>query len=242
MKLGLAQIRPKKGDITSNVARHKVFIEKAISLQASAIFFPELSLTGYEPKLAEKLACSPVDMGLNEFQEISERENITIGMGLPTKSESGILISMIIFQPRKTRSVYSKQELHADELPYFQEGTEQLILMVDGTTIAPAICYESLQPEHARKAYQLGADIYLASVAKSQKGIDKAMAHYPTIAKKYSMTVLMVNCVGYCDNFMSAGQSAAWTKQGKLAGYLDNKDDGLIIFDSESEEVVMQQV
>ena len=64
------------------------------------------------------------------------------------------------------------------------------------------------------------------------------MVHYPTIAKKYSMPVLMSNCVGFCDNFQSVGKSAVWTKQGILNGQLDDQSEGVLIFDTETEEVI----
>ncbi|ANF49138.1 hypothetical protein A0O34_00560 [Chryseobacterium glaciei] len=47
---------------------------------------------------------------------------------------------------------------------------------------------------------------------------DKAMIHYPEIAKKFSMPVLMSNCVGFCDNFQSVGKSSVRSKQGNLVG------------------------
>lgn len=108
---------------------------------------------------------------------------------------------------------------------------------IDNKKIAPAICYESLQPKHSENANKLGAEIYLASVAKSENGANKAMVHYPQIAKRYSMPVLMSNCIGFCDNFLGAGLSAVWTKQGQLAGQLDGRNEGLLIFDTETEEV-----
>ena len=46
-----------------------------------------------------------------------------------------------------------------------------------GHNLAPAICFESLQPEHAESAASSGADVYLASVAKSPIGVDKAYCH-----------------------------------------------------------------
>jgi predicted amidohydrolase len=52
------------------------------------------------------------------------------------------------------------------------------------------------------------------------------------------MPVLMANCVGFCDNFLSVGQSAVWTKDGKLVGQLDDKTQGILIFDTETEEIV----
>jgi len=241
MKICIAQIKPIKGDIAVNITKHKKLIELASSLKANSIFFPELSLTGYEPELAKELATSQDDERLEDFQKISDANTITIGLGIPTKSNTGIRISMIIFQPDKPGLTYSKQQLHADEFPYFENGLQQIILTVENKRIAPAICYESLQHDHADKAGKLGAEIYLASVAKSQNGIDKAMVHYPEVARKYSVPVLMSNCVGFCDNFMSVGFSSVWTNQGQLAGQLDHENEGLLIFDSETEEVIKRQ-
>ena len=215
MKISIAQISPIKGDILANVEKHKKLIEFACLQKAAAIFFPELSLTSYEPELAAALATNQDDIRFNDFQQVSNTNKITIGLGVPTKTKTGVNISMIIFQPDKPRQTYSKQQLHEDEFPYFVTGNRQVILTVDNKKIAPAICYESLQPEHAHKANELGADIYLASVAKSQNGINKAMIHYPEVAKNYSMPVLMSNCVGFCDNFNSVGNSAVWTKDRK---------------------------
>jgi predicted amidohydrolase len=80
----------------------------------------------------------------------------------------------------------------------------------------------------------------VASVVKSKNGIDKAMIHYLEIAKKFSMPVLMSNCVGFCDNFQSVGKSSVWSKQGNLVGQLDDKLEGILIFDTETEEVIEQ--
>ena len=240
MKVSVAQIRPTSGDIPANIETHKKLITLVISYKADAIFFPELSVTGYEPELSEALAINQDDKEFDQFQEISNKNNITIGLGMPTKTNSGIKISMLIFQPGISRQTYSKQQLHADEFPYFVHGNNQIILTVDNKKIAPAICYESLQTDHSENANELGAEIYVASVAKSQNGINKAMAHYPEIAKRFSMPVLMSNCVGFCDNFQSVGKSAVWTKQGNLIAQLDDKLEGILILDTETEKVVEQ--
>jgi predicted amidohydrolase len=237
MKICIAQTRPIKGNISANIEAHNRFIESALSFNAGAIFFPELSLTGYEPELAKELATNQNDIRLDVFQEISTKENIIIGLGAPTVNESQIRISMIIFEPNRPRRTYSKQLLHADEFPYFKNGSVQLVIETNDMCIAPAICYESLQSVHAENACKLGADVYLASVAKSANGIDKAFVHYPGIAKKYVIPVLMSNCLGFCDNFLSVGNSAVWTKDGNLAGQLDERSEGILIFDTETEEV-----
>ena len=238
MRIALAQMRPLKGDIPANISKHKKLINLAISLQANAIFFPELSLTSYEPELANDLSTDQEDSRLDDFQTISNENDIAIGLGLPTENNSGINISMIIFQPDQPRLTYSKQLLPADELPYFVIGNQQILLDIAGKKIAPAICFESLQLEHSQNAAKLGAEIYLTSVAKSQKGVDKALGIYPQIAREHSMLVLMANCVGFCDNFESVGQSAIWTEDGMLAGQLGDENEGLLVFDTETEEVI----
>lgn len=240
MKICVAQTKPIKGNISANIEAHIKLIELALTLNTDAIFFPELSLTGYEPELAKKLAIKQNDTCLAIFQELSDKNNIIIGLGLPTAKESIIRISMIIFEPNKPRQTYSKQQLHSDEFPYFDKDDEQLLIKCNDKNIAPAICYESLQPEHCQNALKLGANIYLASVAKPENGLEKAFNYYSAIAKQYTMPVLMANCVGFCDNFLSVGQSAVWTKEGRLVGQLDDKTEGILQFDTETEEVILK--
>jgi len=238
MKICIAQTKPIKGNVSANIEAHKKFIELALILNAEAIFFPELSLTGYEPELAKKLATNQNDNRLDIFQQICDNNQIIIGPGLPTASESHIRISMIIFEPNKPRQTYSKQQLHSDEFPYFENGVGQVIIKTKDKNIAPAICYESLQPTHSENAFKLGADVYLASVAKPANGVEKAFEHFSAVAKQYAMPVLMANCVGFCDNFLSVGNSAVWTKEGKLVGQLDDKTEGILIFDTETEGII----
>ena len=237
MKICLAQTQPIKGNVSANIEAHIRFIELALTLHAEAIFFPELSLTGYEPRLAKKLATNQNDVRLDIFQRISDKNNIIIGLGLPTIAELKIRISMIIFEPNKPRQTYSKQYLHSDEFPYFENGIGQVLIKIEDTHIAPAICYESLQPIHCENAFKMGANVYLASVAKPANGVEKAFMHYSKVAKQYEMPVLMSNCVGDCDDFLSVGKSAVWTKKGELVGQLDDKTEGILIFDSVTEEV-----
>ena len=133
---------------------------------------------------------------------------------------------------------YSKQRLHADELSWFSSGDEQLVIDAGGHRLAPAICFESLQREHAAAVADLGADTYLASVAKPHRSVVVAHQHYPAIAKRHSMIVLMANCVGPCDDFVAAGRSAAWTERGQLAAELSDRDEGMVLIDTTTGEAL----
>jgi hypothetical protein len=52
----------------------------------------------------------------------------------------------------------------------------------------------------------------------------------------------MSNCISYCDNFESVGNSSVWSKEGLLLAKLDSKKEGLIIFDTETEKIIEQTV
>src|SRR5690606_40479604 len=48
------------------------------------------------------------------------------------------------------------------------------------------------------------------------------------IAREYSMTVLMSNCIGIADGQRCAGQSSVWNNQGLLIDQLDDSHEGII--------------
>ncbi|MFI5131108.1 MAG: nitrilase-related carbon-nitrogen hydrolase, partial [Chitinophagales bacterium] len=77
MKICVAQTRPIKGDVKSNINAHRKLIDLAINNKANSIIFPELSLTGYEPELAKDLATDKDDNRFNDFQEISDSKHVT---------------------------------------------------------------------------------------------------------------------------------------------------------------------
>jgi len=146
--------------------------------------------------------------------------------------------SMVLFQPYKERELYSKKYLHSDEKKFFVSGQNLNNLKYKDTNIALAICYEISIPEHAEMAFQSGAQIYLSSVAKFVNGIDTASTRLSYIARKNSMTVAMSNCIGRFDGDECAGRTSIWNNQGFLAGQLGDKNEGILIFDTESEELI----
>ncbi len=231
LRIAAAQIRSAPGDIAANISKHCRAIQLAADQQVGLLSFPELSLTNYEPNFAKALALHFDDPRLEVFQELSNSRKITISVGLPISTNLGIQIGSLWFQPNQPRQCYSKQRLHVDETQTFVSGDRQLLFHFDRLPVAPAICFESLQPEHAQMAAQLGARVYLASVAKSSVGITKANTHYPCIARQYGMTVIMANGIGPSDNFVQAGSSGIWNSEGCCVLQLNQNDESLLWYD-----------
>ncbi|WPP50085.1 carbon-nitrogen hydrolase family protein [Catalinimonas niigatensis] len=242
MKICVAQTRPVKGNIQKNIEHHKQLIAIAVSCKADAIIFPELSLTGYEPGLAKALATHPDDFRFDDFQKISDIHHMTIGVGVPTKNNSGICISLLLFQPQCARQIYSKRYLHQDEEAFFVSGQNISDITVKQIPLALAICYEISVPQHREAAVSSGAKIYVASVAKFVSGIDKALDSLSEIARTSSMTVLMSNCVGASDGDICAGKTSIWNEKGLLLGQLDDTHEGILLLDTDAQEVVAKYV
>lgn len=234
MKICVAQIRPFKGNIEKNITSHLELIQFAAREQVSALFFPELSITGYEPELAKSLETNQNDKRFDVFQKMSDLNNITIGIGVPTVGVLKPLVSMVIFQPNKDRLTYSKQYLYKGEEQYFENGNTPCFIQINNHKIAPAICYESSVSEHSDAAISQSATIYIASVMTNLSGIQKKLSVLSGLAKKHRIIVLMSNFVGVSGGSQSAGKTSIWNQKGKLKGQMNSKDEGLLIYDTDT--------
>ena len=239
MKICVAQTRSVTGEVRKNIDKHKEFTGFAVSGGADIIVFPELSLTGYEPTLANKLATNEGDDRFRDLQYLSDNQKIIIAAGIPIKKEQGVMIGMIIFRPNQPQQTYFKQYLHPDEERYFIKGTYEPVL--SEYEIAMAICYEISVPLHAEQAHKNEARVYIASVAKTIAGIEKAIETLTETAKRYSMFVLLSNCVGECEGKEAGGTSSVWNNKGILLGQLDNINEGMLILDTTTQEVIVVQ-
>ncbi|MEM9024311.1 MAG: carbon-nitrogen hydrolase family protein, partial [Bacteroidota bacterium] len=132
MKLCAAQTKAFPGDIDRNITQHLGCVHAAIEHGAAAILFPELSISGYEPTLANALATTVDDARFAPFQDLSRAGNITIALGAPVQMDVGVGIGLFIYHPDKAPQVYLKQRLHADEDPFFVPGSGDLPFEVQG--------------------------------------------------------------------------------------------------------------
>jgi predicted amidohydrolase len=234
MKLALAQTKPVTGNVNANLVVHEQFIVNAVAHGADAIVFSELSLTGYEPTLAQALALTPMDFRLKIFQELSNQHTITIAVGAPLKTQADTIISLLIFQPGKSVLVYGKQYLHSDEEAWFVPGKNIQPILIKGCRVQLAICYELSVEEHFNTSMSAKPDVYIASVAKFGKGIEPSYNRLASIAKS-GIHTFFVNAIGTADNGICAGGSAVWNKKGELLAKLNDVYEGLLIFDTGTE-------
>lgn len=240
MRIALVQYSSVKGDVQANIERHLQYVESAIRAGCQLVVFPELSLTGYEPSLAEQLAMQMTDTRLDVFREICDKNDIAIAFGIPLRQPNGISISMPLYLPQQPTLVYSKFYLHDDELPFFVPASNATPIMIKGLRIGFAICYELSVKEHRTNAIKDGVNVYIASAAKTEKGVAESYKHLSSMAESNKIVTMLVNSAGPSDDFIAAGQSACWDTEGNTTQAF-HREKGMLIAEAGRQLTITSQ-
>ena len=106
MKIAIAQIKPVPGDLPTNRDMHMQWIRKAAEIGSDIVFFPELSISGYEPSLVSELWMSTQDEFWKPIQSLCDDLGVAAGLGAPLRTEAGITIGMLVFLAVAYSSAY----------------------------------------------------------------------------------------------------------------------------------------
>lgn len=236
MILAVAQTKPKRGDIDSNLSDHYRLIDLALQNGAQLIAFPEMSITGYEREHAQKLAFKKDDSRLEHLKKLAVVNNITIVAGAPIQVESKLFIGEFIISPDNSVSVYTKQFLHEGEDQFFQSSFDyNPMITIDNQKISFAICADIDNPLHPENACKRATDIYIASIFFTPNGIPNAYRDLQNYAQKHKMNILMSNFSGESWGYPSAGQSAFWNNKGELVAQMNDSDSGLLLVEKHTD-------
>lgn len=227
--IAAAQSISVKGDIVLNSKIHEKFVRVAAERDVDVVVFPELSLTGYEPELAEQLKISLDDDRLHLFKEFAQKSGITIVVGAPLESsQDKPHIGALVYCPEKVVS-YAKQHLHPGEEFYFSSGEKDCIVEVRGMEVGLAICADTTHASHAQNAAEKGADIYAAGVLLTEGGYQADTALLKHYARRHNMVVLMANHCAPTGGWEPAGKSAIWDEKGRLVARAEGAEEALVI-------------
>jgi predicted amidohydrolase len=210
MKIALAQAPSVPGDIEANIALHLRFCAAAKARGAGAIFFPELSLTGYVPSLARKLQITADDSRLNVFEKFAKEQQMHICVGAPIVGDEKPQIAALTFNRYTEQHLKTKYFLHKSEEAYFEAGNKGGEIAA-GLLIFPTICYESMVPSMMNYAVAIGIDVYIGCMAKDEAGMEKAIAYFSEKAKEVKLSIGIVNAVGAAEGFSCSGGSRGWS-------------------------------
>lgn len=212
--IALAQVNTLVGDIPGNTQKVIAYAKRAIAeLQADAIIFPELTLTGYPPEdLLLRLSLDVrIEHALAELQ--SAHLPIAIVVGYPKRVNNQLFNMAGVIQAGNLVAEYAKQCLPNyqvfDEKRYFMPGSQACIFALNGVPTALSICEDIWYPDVMAQAKQAGAALML-NVNASPYHQGKQLEREATVAaraREGEMPVVYVNLVGGQDELVFDGGS-----------------------------------
>jgi predicted amidohydrolase len=231
LTIAAAQTLSIGGDLSGNIARHQRFFETAAEQGVELLVFPELSLTGYEGKVAAALAIDPQDAVLQPLRVLARELGVTAVVGMPIRLEhsASVLIGALVLGADGSLGVYSKQHLHSGEEAVFAPGFGGATLNIGQETVALAVCADFSHASHAATAAARGVGLYAAGVLISEKGYAADTAILQGYARQHAMAVLMANHGGLTGGWQSAGRSSIWSEDGSLIVAASGTGDLLVV-------------
>jgi len=223
MKILIAQIAPRVGDLKGNVDLIHQAINQAEASHCDVVVLPELAITGYPP---EDLLQRPAFMATVEAavkSVVAASRNSCVVFGTPRRDQNVLKNSVILAQAGKIIGVYDKQFLPNygvfDERRYFEPGQgETGIFNVNGWRIGVGVCEDLWHDELATTQADLVCDIWLnlnASPFHIGKQADRE-ALVQRRAKAFATPVVYINPVGGQDEVVFDGGSHAIDAQGNM--------------------------
>jgi predicted amidohydrolase len=229
--LAAAQCAIRAGDMSANLTLHMDFMHHAREQGVRLLLFPELSLTGYEPTLAEVLAQDIDSPLLSPLRHLARAASMTTVVGLPLRlpNHDKPLIAAVTLHQDGSTGVYTKQHLHPGEEQFFSAGNGGDLLRIADLPIALSVCADFSHPEHSAHAAKQGAQLYAASVLIGEAGYSHDWSLLQNCSKRHGIAVLMANHGGPTGGWAAAGQSAFWDEQGQRVASTDGVGNRLLI-------------
>jgi len=149
LRLALAQIDTRVGDLEGNAAKHIEFAQRARDAGAELVLFPELALTGYPPEdlLLKEHFLLAAQEALLEVAE--QTEGIVSVVGYPQRAED-VFDALAILHDGAIAATYRKTRLWTygvgDEQRYFQAGEGPAVIDFGDVRVGLTICEDIWVP------------------------------------------------------------------------------------------------
>ncbi|MGQ9705689.1 MAG: NAD+ synthase [bacterium] len=244
IRIALAQINTRVGDLSGNVSLISRYVEQAKKLSADIIAFPELAITGYPP---EDLLLKPsfIEDNLNAINELTKSIlGITTIVGFVYR-KGGIYNSSAIIEDGKIVAVYNKMYLPNysvfDEERYFKHGDEFTVFKKGELTFGVNICEDIWIADGSAKVQsQVGGAELIINISSSPYHIGKPREREDmlrTRASDYNSFIAFVNLVGGQDELVFDGHSVVINPNGKILARAKGFEEDMIICDIDPKEV-----
>jgi NAD+ synthase (glutamine-hydrolysing) len=235
LRLALAQVNPRVGDLEGNAAKIAAYVERARDEGAELVVFPELVLTGYPP---EDLLLK--EHFLRATQEAlaavaASVEGIVAVVGYPERTED-VFDSIAVIADGAVRANYRKMRLWnygvADEERYFQAGPGPAVFELGDARIGLTICEDMWVPgAPASDEAEAGASLILnpsGSPYHRNKGLQRERMLVQR-ARDNLAAVAFANLVGGQDELVFDGHSLLIDHEGSVLARAPQFAEALVV-------------
>jgi NAD+ synthase (glutamine-hydrolysing) len=239
MRIALGQFNAVVGDFTGNAGRMRQEYARAVEADVDLLVFPELAICGYPPEdlLYKRHFLRECSLTLEKLA--ADCPDITMVVGFAEGKKAQSYNSAAVLQGGKVRKVYRKGMLPNygvfDERRYFQQGSEPLVIEIDGLNIAITICFDIWNTRWLRNFLaDTGRIQMILNISASPYHTGKIQAREKVInacAKELNCAVAYCNLVGGQDELIFDGRSMFVDSTGKLQAKAKAFDEDLIIAD-----------
>lgn len=244
MRIGLAQLYPKLGDLSGNLQQHLDFMHQAATQGVELLVFPELSLTGYYLRDLMVEVATPVDGEV--FQQLcqaSRELKLDVMVGFVEPDPRGqFYIAAAYISLGQLRHIHRKVYLPTyamfDDARFFAYGDQLRAFDTRFGRVGMLICEDFW---HISTSYVLwvdGADMLLLQSASPGRGLSQTTeletARWvnrllETMAALYTVPVVHCNRVGFEDGQIFWGGSSIADPDGNWLLQGPTFDEALLI-------------
>ncbi len=235
LRLALAQINARVGDIEGNAAAIARHIDEARDAGAELVLFPELCLTGYPPE--DLLLRESFLLEAHEAARTlaAASEGIVALVGFPER-ERDVYNALAVLAEGRLCGIYRKTRLPNygvfDERRYFQEGESGAILDFGDARIGLTICEDMWAPgPPASDEAAAGASLILnasASPYHAGKGLQRERM-ISQRARDNLCAVAYCNLVGGQDELIFDGHSIVVDHEGRVVARAPQFEEALML-------------
>ncbi|ESQ14333.1 MAG TPA: carbon-nitrogen hydrolase [Chromatiaceae bacterium] len=170
MKIALAQIDLKSGDVTENVSRMVAYIKKAKEAGHEIVILPEMCDTGYDMPEILRTACDWSRGAVPQLRQTAKELAIGVIAGVSERVGEDVFNAVVcIDRHGEIVGTYRKTHLITAEPmrehEYLKAGSALGIIRLEGHVFGLMTCYEIRFPEIARALALSGAEILVIPAA-----------------------------------------------------------------------------
>ena len=251
IRVAIAQINPRLGDLQANLALYEEKIRQGIKERADLLIFPELSLTGYYLRdMVPSVALSANSAEMNKLKQLSRKLAFVAGL-VEESADHRFFNSAVYFENGEVRHVHRKVYLPTygmfDEQRYFARGDRIRAFDSKFGRMALLVCEDLWHPSTIYLAALDGALVVICPSSSPLRGIVDAQSqddnarYWEMInrvnAETFSLFMIYGNRVGFEDGVGFWGGSEIVDPFGQRIAKAKYYDEAFLVGDVTLESV-----